>query len=120
VQSKRQGTQAVFFSMLWERIHSEFNGVDDTSMHRVVEKVNLIVEQSVLKSTKATAPPDVDSCEECKDKHVSGKMKTAFSDDDFQLAIQLLQMPYTPDCTEIFKGAPDVDITPQPVWTHPP
>ena len=102
----------MFFSKLWERIHSDFNGVDDTSLHRVVEKVNLIVDQSALKSIKATASPIVVGSEECNDKHVS--------DEDFELAIQLLQMPYTPGCTKIFEGAPDVDITPEPVWTHSP
>jgi len=91
----------VFFSKLWERIHGDFNGVDDTSLHRVVEKVNLIVDQKTLKSTK-------------------GEMTATFSDEDFGLAIQLLQMPYTPNCTKIFEGAPDVDITPEPVCTHPP
>lgn len=107
----------MFFSKLWERIHSDFNGVDDTSLHRVVAKVNLIVDQSALKSTKATASPNVVSYEECKDKLVSGEIKATFSDEDFELAIQLLQMPYTPNCTKIFEGAPDVDITPEPVCT---
>ncbi len=110
----------MFFSKLWERIHGDFNGVDDTSLHRVVEKVNLIVDQSTLKSTKSTASPNVVSCEVCKDKLVSGEMTATFSDEDFGLAIQLLQMPYTPNCTKIFEGAPDVDITPEPVCTHPP
>ncbi len=109
----------MFFSKLWERIHSDFNGVDDTSLHRVVAKVNLIVDQSALKSTKATASPNVVSCEECKDKLVSGEIKATFSDEDFELVIQLLQMPYTPNCTKIFEGAPDVDITPEPVCTPP-
>jgi hypothetical protein len=119
VQSKRQGVQSVFFSKLWERIHSDFDGVDGTMLAGVIKKVNDIVERSALKSTIATASPNVVSCDECKDNHVSGEMKDAFSIEDFNLALNLLQMPYTPECTEIFEGAPDVSITPEP-WKNPP
>ncbi|KAL3766703.1 hypothetical protein ACHAW5_006961 [Stephanodiscus triporus] len=119
VQSKRKGVQSVFFSKLWERIHSDFDGVDGTMLAGVIKKVNNIVDRSVLKSTKATASPNVVSCDEYKDNHLSCEMKAAFSIDDFELALNLLQMPSTPDCTEIFEGAPDVDITPEPVEDSP-
>jgi hypothetical protein len=94
----RQGAQSVFFSELWGRIHSDFDGVDKSSMNQVVEKVNLIVDQSARKSSKATASPS-----------------KSFSNDDFEIALHLLQLPCTPNCTESFKGAPNVDITPAPV-----
>ena len=94
----RQGAQSVFFSKLWDRIHSDFDGVDTASMNQVVEKVNLILDQSAIKSSEATASPS-----------------KGFSNEDFELALHLLQLPCTPNCTEIFTGAPNVNITPAPV-----
>ena len=111
-QSMRQGAQSIFFSNFWERINSDFNGVDKASRKQVFEKVSLIVDQSAMKCTKATASPNLAPCDECKHQ----QSEAAFSDEDFELALHLLKLPCTPNCTEIFKGAPNVDITPAPIY----
>ena len=51
-------------------------------------KVNLIVDQSAMKRTKTTVSPS-----------------RAFFSEDFEIALHLLQMPCTPNSTEIFTGA---------------
>ena len=122
VISKPQGAQSVFFSQLWERIHSEsFNGVDGSGLHMLADKLNNIVEKSALKSTNETAIPNVVSYDEYTDHQglsQNGTNKTSIvTDEDFGIALDLLRRAPTPDVsTRFYDDAPDpIDITPAPV-----
>jgi hypothetical protein len=46
-----------------------------------------------------------------RSKEIASPSK-AFSSEDLELALDLLQLPCTPNCTTIFECAPNVDITP--------
>ena len=93
--------QNTFFRRFWERVNGDYDGFDDASVKLVVQKVNAIVESCALKT----------------DKNAEA---VAFTEEDFQLVLECLQMPFTPDNTDIFENAPDVDITPEPLRMHNP
>jgi hypothetical protein len=86
---------------MWERVSGDYDGFDDASVKQVFQKVNAIVESCALKTDRT-----IEAAE--------------FTEQDFQLVIECLQMPFTPDNTDIFKNAPDVDITPEPLRMHNP
>mmetsp|Transcript_38990 Transcript_38990/g.70226 ORF Transcript_38990/g.70226 Transcript_38990/m.70226 type:complete len:724 (+) Transcript_38990:79-2250(+) len=123
VISKPQGAQSVFFSQLWERIHSEtFNGVDGSGLYMLADKLNNIVEKSALKSTNETAIPNIVSYDEYTDHQALSQNRTnktsIVTDEDFGIALDLLRRAPTPDISDnnlLYGDAPPIDITPAPV-----
>lgn len=93
--------QRTFFRHMWERVNGDYDGFDDASVKQVFQKVNTIVESCALKT----------------DRNVEAAV---FTEEDFQLVLECLQTPFTPDNTVIFENAPDVDITPEPLRMHNP
>jgi hypothetical protein len=104
VLSKPSGAQRVFFSLLWERIHSEsfvnINGL------RIVEMLDEIVELNSLKTAKLL---NVVSSEEYSNDTID-------SSRDFEVVLDLLRMNPTPNSNKIFDSVPDIDITPVPFY----
>ena len=93
--------QRTFFRQMWERVNGDYDGFDDASVRRVFQKVNAIVESCALKNER-----NVEAA--------------AYTEEDFQLVLECLRMPFTPDNTDIFENAPDADITPEPLRMHNP
>lgn len=105
VISKPPGAQRIFFQMLWERIHNEsFDGVVGSDGQQVIDILDNIVEQSTFKTSSLL---NVVS----NDEHLEHQQ---VSSDDFEVALDLLRMNPTP--VHNFDNAPDVDITPEPVY----
>lgn len=90
--------QRTFFRHMWERVNGDYDGFDDASIKQVFQKVNAIVESCALNTER----------------------NIVYTEEDFQLVLECLQMPHTPDNIDIFENAPDVDITPEPLRMHNP
>ena len=93
--------QRTFFRHMWERVNGDYDGFDDASVKLVLQKVNAIVESCALKTERNAEA-------------------AAFTEEDFQHVLECLQMPFTPDNTDIFENAPAIDITPEPLRMHNP
>lgn len=113
VIAKPAGGQAKFFADMWDRIHGDFSPRED-ELPKTVATLNQIVEESTRKRGDVATPiPNVVSYEECASDVV-------VSDEDFEIALDLLRRPPTPDHAD-FDGeeAPPVDISPIPLQpTH--
>lgn len=106
INSKPTGAQRVFFQMLWERIHNvSFCGVAGCDRHEIVDILDTIVVQSTSKTSSILNVVSYDE--------YSGHQPMV-SSDDFEVALDLLRMNPTPESN--FDNAPDVDITPEPVY----
>lgn len=113
VLSKPTGAQRVFFKMLWERIHNEsFGGVYGIDKHQIIDILDSIAEKSTLKTSSIL---NVISYGEYSEFLPRCQTPAIVSSDDFEVALDLLRMNPTPE-SEFFDNAPDVDITPEPVY----
>ena len=140
VMTKPSGGITVFFTKLWERIHSEsFNGAGGSDLQIVVDKLNSIVEYHsvVVARTQADTLPNVVSYDDqdgvkqhaylptlaagvgvgqgnTQMTHQEVAAESFVNDEDFETALDLLRL--SPDnCTATFDNTPDVDIDPAPV-----